>query len=302
MGIYKTPHWMNKETFESLPDFKKRKIEDAYYAASNKQISPTDFFNICKEILNFEEYANLFPRNTEIKTEHLEDILQYSGVDLKEENEKIMEYNLTYMNDDGEDLENQLYSLLNVKLFKEYVQRLAKNRKLMVSEDVYHLLFLILKRKLLDFCAKMDEMSLIRVEQSLLNQNIQIKNDLTRQLWCLEQIEKSEMEKLNVSRTEEKKTKKKNIQEREDLVVKKKLSNTVAMQALGIQQKSWMSGDEQTTNRNFTKFKSIYSPYDDKYIEKKVSGRSINMKDFLYVLEKDKRYNKSVFTIQHYFK
>ncbi|WUR02829.1 transcription initiation factor TFIID subunit 4 (TAF4) [Vairimorpha necatrix] len=293
---------MNKETFDMLADYKKRKIEDAYYAASNKQISPTDFFNICKDILNPEEYANLFPRNTEIKTEHIDDILQYSGVDLKEENEKIMEYNLSYANDDSEDPEGQLHSLLNVKLFKEYVQRLAKNRKLLVSEDVYSLLFLILKRKLIEFTDKMDEMSKIRVDYSLLNKNLQIKNDLARQLWCLEQIEKSELEKLNLKQNEDKKTKKKNIQEREDLVVKKKLSNTVAMQALGVQQKSWMSGEEVAMNRNITKFKSIYSPYDDKNIEKKVQGRNINMKDFLCVLEKDKRYNKSVFTIQHYFK
>ena len=293
---------MNKEAFELLSDYKKRRIEDAYFAASNKQISPTDFFGICKEILNPEEYANLFPRNTEIKTEHLEDILQYSGVDLKEENEKILEYNISYANDDYEDVEGQIHSLLNVKLFKEYVQKLAKNRKLMVSEDVYTLLFFILRRKLIDFIDKMDEMSKVRVECLLLDKNLQIKNDLTRQLWCLEQIEKTEMEKLNLKNTEDKKTKKKNIQEREDLVVKKKLSNTVAMQALGIQQKSWMSGEETIVNKNITKFKSIYSPYDDKHIEKKVNARILNMKDFLCVLERDKRYNKSIFTIQHYFK
>lgn len=293
---------MNKDVFESLSDLKKRKIEDAYYSASNKQITPSDFFRICKELLSAEEYNNLFPRTTEIKTEHLEDILQYSGIDLKEENEKIMEYNLNYAQDDYEDYNDQIQSLCNIKLFQEYIQKIAKTRKLVVSDQVYHLLFLILKRKLLEYADRMEEMSLIRTDAIVLNQNLSIKNDLTRQLWVLEQIEMSEMEKLNINKNDDKKSKKKNIQEREDLVVKKKLSNTVALQALGMQHKSWMSGEDQVVNKNSTKFKSIYSPYDDKLIERNLSNRTINMKDFLCVLEKDKRYNKSIFTIQHFFK
>ncbi|EOB12559.1 hypothetical protein NBO_415g0004 [Nosema bombycis CQ1] len=306
---------MNRENFEKLPAEKKRIIEDAYFSAANRQITPTDFFSICKEALSQDEYDLIFSntkksnkeQQEDIKAEHLQDILQYSGVDLKEEADQIVketEHNVGYYSYDDEDVNNQMYSLLNVKLFKEYVQKLGKTRGVFISEDSFLLLFFILKRKLLDLVDKLEQASKVRTEYGLNEFVIKINNDLTRQLWCLEQIEKAELEKLMINRDEDenKKKIKKNIHEREDLVVKKKMSNTIAMAALGTKQKSWMTDENTQISKDSTHFNSIYSPYDDKQIEKRISERSITMRDFIYVLERDKRYNKSIFTIQHYFR
>ncbi|KAF9762768.1 Transcription initiation factor TFIID subunit 4 [Nosema granulosis] len=305
---------MNRENFERLPMDKKRIIEEAYYSAANKQITPSDFFAICKEALTAEEYDLIFPNEKkatkeqeDIKTEHLQDILQYSGVDLKEEADQIAketEHNIGYYSYDDEDVNSQMYSLLNPKLFKEYVQKLGKTRGMFISEDSYILLFQILKRKLLDLVEKLDQASKVRVEYELSKYVIKINNDLTRQLWCLEQIEKSELERLMINRDEDdtKKKPKKHIHEREDLVVKKKMSNTIAMAALGIKQRSWMTDEDTQISKDTTQFNSIYAPYDDKMVDKRIATRAISMKDFIYVLERDKRYNKSIFTIQHYFK
>jgi hypothetical protein len=303
---------MNKEEFEKLPNEKKRIVENAYFTALRKEISPAQFFAICRESLTSEQFRCLFSKREQkeqedIKTEHLQDIMQYSGVDLKEEADQIVketESRLGFSNYSNEDLGSQIHSLLNVQCFREFVQRAAKARGVYVSEDSFYFLFQVLKRKLLDFMERMDDACRHRVEYNLSEYIIRINNDLSRQLWCLEQIEKMEYEKLTIKHGDEegRKKTKKTVQEREDLLIKKRLSNTVALAALGIQQKSWMSAEDAKTTEESAVFNSIYSPFDEKALERKVVGRSVTMKDFVYVLERDKRYNKSIFTIQHYFK
>lgn len=305
---------MNKEAFERLPEEKKKVIEAAYFSAVRKEISASQFFGVCKEALSKEQFESLFSSNVphrdqqeEMKTEHLQDIIQYSGVDLKEEAEHIVretETNINFGEYDEEDVNGQMGSLLNVSLFKEFVARVGSSRRVGISEESFFLLFQVIRRKMLDILEKMDESSKWRVEYNLSEFIIRINNDLSRQLWCLEQIEKSELEKFMIKRGDDegKKKVKKTIQEREDLVIKKRLSNTVALAALGVQQKSWMSAEDVRVNEESTAFNSIYSPFDEKALERKVLNRTITMKDFLYVLERDRRYNKSIFTIQHYFK
>lgn len=304
---------MNKEAFEKLPGEKKRVIEAAYFSALRKEISPSQFFGICKEALTQEQFEELFSRKSsvrepeEIKTEHLQDIMQYSGVDLKEEADKIVretEENVGFGSYEDEDVSNQMYSLVNVAQFREFVLRMCKSRKAGISEECFFLLFQVVKRKIVDFVEKMEAASKQRVEYNLSEFIIRINNDLSRQLWCLEQIEKAEFERLMIRRSEDesKKRIKKTVQEREDLIIKKRLSNTVALAALGIQQKSWMSADDIRAQEENTTFNSIYSPFDEKALERKVVNRTITMRDFVYVLERDRRYNKSIFTIQHYFK
>jgi hypothetical protein len=303
---------MNKEEFEKLPNEKKKIVEAAYFTALRKEITPAQFFAVCRESLTPEQFKCLFSKKEQreqedIKTEHLQDIMQYAGVDLREEAEHIAketEGRLGFGSYGDEDSDNQMYSLLNVQPFREFIQRAAKSRSVYVSEDSFYFLFQVLKRKLLDFLEKMDDACRHRVEYSLSEYIIRINNDLSRQLWCLEQIEKMEYEKLTIRRSDEesKKKAKKTVQEREDLLIKKRLSNTVALAALGIQQKSWMNAEDTRVNEENTVFNSIYSPFDEKALERKVVGRSITMRDFVYVLERDKRYNKSIFTIQHYFK
>lgn len=304
---------MNKEAFEKLPTEKKKVIETAYFSALRKEISPSQFFGICKEALSQQQFEYLFSKKPsqreaeEIKTEHLQDIMQYSGVDLREEADQIMketETSIGFGNYSDEDAGNQIHSLFSVELFRDFIMKVGRSRKVGICEDSFFLLFQVAKRKLLEFAERMDEASKHRVEYNLCEFVIRINNDLSRQLWCLEQIEKAEFEKLMIKRSDDdnKKKAKKTVQEREDLIIKKRLSNTVALAALGIQQKSWMSAEDVRASEETTTFNSIYSPFDEKALERKVVGRVITMRDFLYVIERDRRYNKSVFTIQHYFK
>jgi Transcription initiation factor TFIID component TAF4 family len=315
---------MFKENFDLLPEEKKTIIERAYYSAYHKEISPSEFFAICKKTLTDIEYESLFGEppverdshrephrdsgplqgKEEIKTEHIEDIMQYSGIDLKEEADNIVkeaEYNVSIMNYDEEDKNYQIESLFNISYFRDFINKLCQQRNVKITEDGIFLLFQTIKRKILDFTDKMDEASAIRSDAELNDFSFTIDNEISKQLWYLNELEKYKMDKLMIKKDEDQK-KKKVIQEREDLLIKKRQSNTVAMAAMGLKQKSWMNLDNSKSSEEINKFSSIYSPFDEKAFESKIKGRIITMKDFLYVLERDKRYNKSIFLIQHYFK
>lgn len=312
---------MNRESFENLPENKKQIIERAYYSAYNKEITPSDFFIICRQTLTDEEYDSLFNENPtptsrpepeaqpeEIKTEHIEDIMQYAGVDLKEEAEKIVreaEYNVGYEPvDNREDKNSKIESLFNSTLFQDFVIRVAAQRQMKISNDSIYLIFQIMKRKILDLNDKLEKTSKIRVEGGLSEFNFKIENEVSKQLWYLNEMEKALQDKLVVKKEDENK-KKKVIQEREDLAIKKRQSSSVAMAAMasmGIEQKSWMVGDGLKSNEDNSKFVPIYSPFDEKGFESRIKNRTITMKDFIYVLERDKRYNKSIFLVQYYFK
>ncbi|KAI4291911.1 hypothetical protein PAPHI01_1185 [Pancytospora philotis] len=335
---------MNKESFEKLPKEKKEMIEQAYYAAYKKEISPGEFFTICRSTLTDAEYSSLFseraksvasqttaamagmgarlgdldaPEHTpgfqggpkdlvreEIKTENIEDIMQYSGIDLKEEADNItkeVEHSVSMgMYDEG-DAANQPDSLFNAALFKEFLVKLCVARGVKINEDGVTTLFQAVKRKLLDFVDKMDSACKIRSEAQLADYSFHIDNEVSKQLWYLNELEKAKMDKLMIKRDEDQK-KKKIIQEREDLLIKKRQSNTVAMAAMGLKQRSWMNLDPSKSGDDNGKFSSIYAPFDEKAFDEKIKDRVITMKDFIYVLEKDKRYNKSIFLIQYYFR
>lgn len=308
---------MNEEFFDELPEDKKQIIKRAYYAAFNKEITLSDFVTICRRTLTDVEFSRLFNQQLEkeqqneepvqkdeIKTENIEDIMQYSGVDLKEEADNIVreaEYYVSSGAYTGEDKFDTTDSLINLDLFREYVYRLCALKNLRVSEDGLRLLFMVIKRKILDFADKMDEACALRTEAELKNYSFQIDNEVSKQLWYLNELEKTKIEKLMIKKDEDPK-KKKVIQEREDLLIKKKQSNTVAMAALGIKQKSWMVSETELEQQESNKFNPIYAPFDEKGFELRIKNRTITMKDFIYVLERDKRYNKSIFLIQYYFK
>lgn len=318
---------MNRESFEKLPEEKKKIIEEAYFAAFKKEIAPGDFFTICRKTLTESEYMSLFneqsrgaapssaaqpgapaaPRDQpreEIKTEYIEDIMQYSGIDLKEEADNIVkeaEHHVSAGTYEDTDVNSQIDSLFNVGPFKDFLGKICTARGVRMTDEGMRLLFMVIKRKILDLTDKMDEACKTRTEARLADFSFQIDNEVTKQLWYLNELEKVRMEKLMIKKDEDLK-KKKVIQEREDLLIKKRQSNTVAMAAMGIKQRSWMSTDSSKMSEDSSKFSSIYSPFDEKAFDDKIKGRIITMKDFLYVLERDKRYNKSIFLIQHYFK
>lgn len=308
---------ININFLESLNPNVKNKIKQAYQMVTKSQMSPTNFFEICNQMLSPTEFSSLFSQKAststayqpeEIKTEHLQDIIQYSGIDLKQEAENIVKDSESYVGysyEAKEDHGNDIESLMNTKAFTELVTKICRTKKLAVGQNVYHTLFLTVRRKIFDFYEKMIRASKVRVDEEIQNYIVRIDNDVRRQLWVLEQNEKKESEKLKIERfeTDEKKKIKKIIEEREDLLIKKRMSNNVALAALDSQQKSWMNAeDADVIEKTDTQFQSLYSPFNEKDLEKKISSRQITMEDFLFVLEGDRRYNKSIFTVQQYYK
>ena len=308
---------INLGFLESLSPGVRMRIKQAYNSVTRNQISPATFFEICQKLLSPAEFSSLFSQredvkefqpSSEIKTEHLQDIIQYSGVDLKQEAENIVKDGgscVGYIYGAEDDQWSEIESLMNAKFFAEFVSKICKARRLGVGQNVHQLLFLTVRRKLFDMYERVIEASKIRVDEEMQNYIVRIDNDVRRQLWVLEQNERKENERLKLERMEsdEKKKLRKCIEEREDLLIKKRMSNTVALAALDIQQKSWMNADEiDVAEKTDTQFQSLYSPFNEKDLEKKISERHVTIEDLMFVLECDRRYNKSIFTIQKYYR
>lgn len=308
---------MNTENFSKLSEEKRNAIEKAYHAAYKKQITVNDFFVICRKVLTEDEIRFIFQteedatvRDTavvvekeEIKTEHIEDVMQYLGIDLKEEAENINRqaetgYGSTEMVDDRS---MKIEILFNPRLFTSFIYKLCSQKNTSITTEGIYLVFQIMKRKILELVDRLDEVSKTRAEAALGEYNFRITNEICKQLWYLNEMEKAKLEKLMVKKEEDPK-KKKIIQEREDLLIKKRQSSNVAMAAMGIEQKSWMTGDGIKCSEETSKLVPIYAPFDEKAFDNKMKGRTITMRDFFYVMERDKNYNKSIFLIQHYFK
>lgn len=244
------------------------------------------------------------PQQDEIKTEHIEDIMQYTGVNLKEEAEQIAkeaEHNIKMPAYEEIDNNIRIESLFNTKAFREFVVKTCNARSVKITDAGLRLLFMVMKRKLLDFTGKLDQACRIRTEAGLLDFSFRVDEEVSKQMWYLNEMEKAKLAKLLIDKDEESK-KKKVIQEREDLLIKNRLSNSVAMAAMGVKNMPWMVSESERNAGETAKFSSIYTPYDEKGLDQKIRARTIGMRDYLFVLERDKRYNKSIFLIQHYFK
>lgn len=285
---------MNKEVLESLPPQQRKTIEKLYMSVIRNEITPDEFFAECNAYLGNAIFEQLFPTEKEIKTEKLSDIIEYSGVNLKEEMEmmKGME-NMEYMYQDT-DIKTEMEYIVDSDLFTDFIKSIVSSRSISITTDAVKYLFYALRRYLIDLIEKIDRACYFRVDPGKLKYNLKMENDIKRQLWYLDEREKKDM--LNFKESEKKE--KKVIQEREDLLIKKRLSNTVALAALGSQKKSWMDADVVEDNQ----FLSLYAPVDEREIEKKINNRRLTMDDFLFVFERDKRYSKSIFTVQLYYK
>lgn len=83
----------------------KKQNQGGYNAVSSNHMALDAFVTLCKELLNQSEFAILFnqsdpvtvPPLEEIKTEHLQDIIQYSGINLKEEAENMVKDSEDYI-------------------------------------------------------------------------------------------------------------------------------------------------------------------------------------------------------------
>lgn len=188
----------------------------------------------------------------------LQDVIQYSGIDLKAESEMI-ESELHAHNLGGgstsfaQDFRLRPEYFFNVPRMKAIVYMAIKARGLTsVSEEVFELIALALQRRLLNIITGMSEISKHRVDAGRLAFKIKVENDPKKQLWLLEKIYEEELDKrkgdlmgTQKAATDDKsKAKKPAVSEKkasEDVLVKTRLANTTAMAALGVQQKSWMT-------------------------------------------------------------
>lgn len=329
---------VNKEFFVSLSEQKQEIIENAFMEVKNEEISVQEFLERCAQVLTDYEFKSLFimeeqqetyqepeqrGRSTMIESpqineyaqeeqnqqgkkqkkseDNIDDIMQYTGVNLKEEAENIVKeiynnYNESYSAVDLSSGGGSFDELFNIKAFSKYINNCCANRHVKITEDGVNVLFLLIYRKIMNLISKLDMASKTRTELNLSNYKYTVKNEHNKQMWYLNELEKLKFDTLNMQNDKEKR--KKNIQEREDLVIKKRQSNSVAMAAMGIKQKSWMTSAERVEETS--RFDSIYSPFDDKAFTGK--NRIISHKDFLFVLERDKRYNKSIFLLMQYYK
>ena len=284
MSTSVSPQHYNQDTYDPSPEY----IQPQQYGRHGGRMM------VESPQLNTEQNNKKSSKNAD---DNIDDIIQYTGVNLKEEAENIVKELCYTYTDTVSTLNMQSGSgsldwLFNLKLYSKFINNCCADRNVKITEEGVSVIFLFAYRKMVDFFEKVDEASKIRTEYDMSAFNIAIKNERSKQMWYLNELEKLKFEKLNMQNDKDKK--KKTVQEREDLVIKKKQSNTVAMAAMGVKQKSWMGSAEKLDEK--TKFDSLYAPLDEKrFLDK---NRTITTEDIIYVLERDKRYNKSIFLLK----
>ncbi len=233
------------------------------------------------------------------KTNEIDDIIQYTGVDLKKEAENIsrdIDVAQPYPTSEIGDSFDEIVNFFNIGAFSRFINTCCSNRNIKITEDAVNLIFKLLYYKIHDLIDKLSQASKIRIEVGILAHNVTAMNEQSKQLWFLNEMEKALHDKLQLRR-EENRQKRKNVHEREDLIIKKRQSNTVAMAAMGIKPVGWMKTENEKQDEIY-KFESVYAPFDKKQFVKEMNNRVITLEDLIYALEKDKRYNKSIFLMQ----
>lgn len=149
--------------------------------------------------------------------DNIDDIMQYTHINLKEEAENIIKELCFTYNDNISIINNQVGTcsfdaLFNLKMFSKYINSCCANRQIKITEDGVSVIFLALYRKIWDFVEKLDQASKIRTETEMSDYNFSVLNEHSKQMWFLNEIEKAKYDKLNMHT--EKERKKKNVQER----------------------------------------------------------------------------------------
>ncbi|KAI5192502.1 hypothetical protein NEMIN01_2053 [Nematocida minor] len=308
----------NKETIESLPSEAKKELSMLAEKCKKGEISAGEYKKFCTDIImehrEDEEEAEQMHEvrrgrpsvKDDQKPEYMSDIIHYAGVNLKEEALHIAKEAEDYLpledsKNKVHDYKNTVDSLFDVRIYGYFLEKISKLRDIGISDDASQLIFQAAKRKIFGLLEKMIQQSKIRMDISRNDFLIRIENDRRRQMWFLEQEEKLEMDKYRQKKegdeAEGKKKWRKALQDREDLIIKKRLSNNVALAALGSQPKSWMSAGAQSTDDGSAPYLTLFQGAEDR--AQKSSARVIIKDDLLNVLARDKRYNKSIFTIKH---
>lgn len=191
----------------------------------------------------------------------LQDVIQYSGVDLKAEAEMILRGSDAFLSSSlsaaptapvGKDPRVSFDYFCNGARLKALVSTAVLARGVAdMNEDCLDMIALAVQRRLSQVVADLAAISRHRVDYGRARFKIKIDNDPKRQLWLVDQYLQIENEKvkvgqgslgsadsLAVARAKLRRAEKKS---GEDVVVKTKLANVTAAVATGLQLKSWMT-------------------------------------------------------------
>ena len=266
----------------------------------------------------------------------LQDVIQYSGVDLKAEAEMIMRHDHFGSNVPiGKDPRIHYEYYLNGPRLRTLISAAVMPRGIVdMSEDCLDMLALAVRRRLANVVAELVEISKHRIDMGRANYKIKIENDPKKQLWLVEQYLAAENERvkrgqgsfgsadaLAMARAKMKKAEKR---ASEDVAVKTKLANVTAAVATGLQQKSWMMdaaalaplpdtpshgpspNASSATPPDGTKIPLHFSqapsstPISDRDLQAQFTSRTISLRDLVYFSENDQHLRQSTFLLSLY--
>lgn len=253
----------------------------------------------------------------------LQDVMQYSGVDLKAESEAIYRHheNHGYIQSGhiGKDPRMAYDHLLNSMRLKALIQSAVSLKGITeVSEDCLELISQAVRQRIASAMVQLSKISNHRVGQGRSRFKIKIENDPKKQIWLLDQFAIQENERvkagqgsLTTSEAMAARAKQKKVEKRigEDVAVKTKLANVTAAAATGLQLKSWMTdatisshdissptydgssapADEGSPHQNVIHFSQAPSmtSLTDKELQNQYAHRTINLKDLIFFTEND---------------
>ncbi|KAF7697608.1 hypothetical protein CDIK_1564 [Cucumispora dikerogammari] len=312
----------NQEYYQSLPQHNIEQIEFLLYQYDSGSINKEMFFEEVRQIIGDEGAALFFNINQEqeIKTEKLVDVIEYSGVDLKRETDIFNRESVrnlrvydehSFVREREAGRLDELSELLDRDLFSDYIQKLTNSRQIGTNANAVEYLFKGLKSKLCDLIEKADFASKIRTDYIKHQFDLKLVelNDVKKQLFVLEEEDKIAMEDLrrkNPAELEVASEIKPEYKEREDVLIKKKTANILALEALGSKKTDFMNFEDELiseteTGKNYP-LVNLFSDENINEMERKIKTRRITLEDMLFVFENDPRYEKSLFVMQHYFK
>jgi hypothetical protein len=261
----------------------------------------------------------------------LQDVIQYSGVDLKAEAEMIQRHDMflsqaTTPSARDPRIHHDYY--FNSHRLKGIVSACVLPRHITdMSEVCLDMLGMAVATRLANVIQELVEISKHRVDWPRSHFKIKIDNDPKRQLWLVDQYLAAESERvksghgglgtadaLAIARAKMKKTERR---AGEDVAVKTKLANVTAAVATGLQLKSWMtdpsalsappvpdnsneqSGVPTKLPLHFSQAPSM-TPISDRELQAQFTARTVTLKDLIYCAENDPKLRHSVFLLSLY--
>ncbi|RKP18295.1 hypothetical protein ROZALSC1DRAFT_23374, partial [Rozella allomycis CSF55] len=201
---------------------------------------------------------------TRMKSEDLQDVLKYSGVNEEEEANEMLENIEEYSvdEDDAKDLMSSYVNLVHVEGFKAAITRaMRKNGLGNIKEVCLDYLAIAVHERIKHMLEELIAISRHRLDTQREQYSWKLLNDPKKQVWLLDKydsdvnnlfMEGKEISGIQGDDGKMKKNKKvptkKN--EKEETAIKAKLANTTAFAALGGTKKSWMSGGGSSVNNS----------------------------------------------------